>query len=75
MIDYLDLFRKLPHLEDKKVVKDWGYAPNLYHLDGKYHVSWVHCEEGDILIDFHASTPEDAIMIAFEQCKSCGYVL
>ena len=32
----LDLFKRLPHLDgDKKVIKDWGYTPNLYHFDTK----------------------------------------
>ncbi len=35
-MDALNLFKKLPHLNDnKEVIDDWGYTPNLYHFDTK----------------------------------------
>ena len=65
----LELFKKLPHLDyNKNVITDWGYTPNLYHFDGSWHVSWIHCEEGDSFIDFEAGTPEEAIKKAFDWC-------
>lgn len=65
----LDLFKKLPHLDDnRKVVEDWGYTPCLYHFDSEWHVSWTHCDENDTIEDFCASTPEKAIKDAFEWC-------
>ena len=65
----LDLFKKLPHLnDDKKVIKDWGDAPNLYHFDTKWHVSWIHCDDGFALIDFESKPAEGAIQKAFYWC-------
>ena len=59
----LENFKSLQHISGdlKQTLEDWGYAPNLYHFDGSWHVSWIHCSEGDALIDFSGSTPEDAI--------------
>lgn len=38
--DFLELFKRLPHLDAyQRVISDWGYAPNLYHFDTKWHVS------------------------------------
>lgn len=68
-MNYLDLFKKLPHLDsDKKIIKDWGYTPNLYHFDTKWHVSWIHCDVGDAFIDFEGETAEEAIQKAFDYC-------
>jgi hypothetical protein len=65
----LDLFKILPHLDgDKKVINDWGYIPNLYHFDTKWHVSWIHYDDGDAFIDFEDETPEEAIQKAFDWC-------
>lgn len=65
----LELFKKLPHLDyGKHVLTDWGYAPNLYHFDQSWHVSWIECEEGDSIKDFEAETPEEAIKKAFDWC-------
>lgn len=65
----LDLFKKLPHLNDnKEVVDDWGHTPNLYHFDTKWHVSWMHCDDGFAFIDFECETPEEAIQKAFDWC-------
>ena len=79
--NYLDKFKKLPHLGIDydvkklpglpwgcKVIDDWGYAPNLYHFDTEWHVSWIHCSEGDGILDFHFTTPEECINRAYEFC-------
>lgn len=64
--DCLTMFTSLPHLDDnKKIVDDWGYTPNLYHFDTKWHVSWIHCSEGDSLVDFMGDSPEEAITKAY----------
>ena len=67
-IDYLKLFASLEHLNSKyeKVKNDWGYAPTLYSFDGQWHVSWVSCEELDVLISYEADSPQEAILKAFE---------
>lgn len=63
----LDKFKELPHINSLyEIVDDWGYAPNLYHFDGDWHVTWIHCEEGDGLNDFVGETPEEAINKAYE---------
>ena len=65
----LELFKKLPHIDyNKNVLIDWGYTPSLCHFDTAWHVGWVHCEEGDILVDFEGNTPEEAIKKAFDWC-------
>lgn len=65
----LDLFKKLPHLTyDKKVTKDWGYIPNLYHFDTMWHVSWIHYDDCEAFIDFEGETPEESIQKAFDWC-------
>jgi hypothetical protein len=65
----LDLFKKLPHLTcDKKVIKDWGYIPNLYYFDTKWHVSWIHHDDCEAFIDFEGETPEESIQKAFDWC-------
>ena len=63
----LDKFKELPHINSLyEIVDDWGYAPNLYHFDGDWHVTWIHCEDGDGLDDFIGATPEEAINKAYE---------
>ena len=63
----LDKFKELPHINSLyEIVDDWGYAPNLYHFDGSWHVTWIHCEEGDGLDDFVGESPEEAINKAYE---------
>lgn len=58
-----------------KVVDDWAYAPNLYHFDAEWHVSWIHCDECDGIIDFHhPDSPEDCIMRAYEFCVINKYI-
>lgn len=73
--DFLELFKRLPHLDAyQRVISDWGYAPNLYHFDTKWHVSWIHCDEGDAFIDFERETPEEAIEAAFKWCKDFNLI-
>ena len=80
-ISYLEKFKKLPHLAidydaktlpnlpwGVKVVDDWAYAPNLYHFDTEWHVTWIHCSEGDGTLDFHYNTPEECIDKAYDFC-------
>ena len=68
-MNVLDLFKRLPHLDsDKKVINDWGYIPNLYHFDTKWHVSWIHYDDCDAFIDFESDTPEESIQKAFDWC-------
>ena len=59
-------FKSLLHLnrDMKSTCKDFGYAPNLYYFDSKWHVSWISCSEGDTLIDFDGDEPEIAIQKA-----------
>lgn len=63
----LDKFKTLQHItgDMKSTVEDWGYAPNLYHFDGSWHVDWISCEEGDSIKGFNADTPEEAIDKAY----------
>lgn len=62
----LEKFQELPHLNSSyEKLDDWGYTPNLYHFDGEWHVSWIHCEDGDALNGFSGSTPEKAIDKAY----------
>ena len=63
----LDKFKTLQHItgDMKSTVEDWGYAPNLYHFDGSWHVDWIYCEEGDSIKGFNADTPEEAIDKAY----------
>lgn len=69
----LALFKKLPHINsDNEIVSDWGYAPNLYHFDGSWHVTWIHCEDSDGLYDFEGKTPEEAIQKAYDWYKTCN---
>ena len=64
----LDKFKTLQHItgDMKSTVEDWGYAPNLYHFDGSWHVDWISCEEGDSIYGFTGETPEDAIDKAYD---------
>lgn len=68
---HLEMFKKLPHLNGNcEIVNDWGYTPSLYHFDTKWFVSWIHCEEGDSLLDCGGDTPEEAIEKAYAYIKT-----
>lgn len=70
-LDYIEMFMSLPHIDDKfQPIDDWGYIPNLYHFDGQWHVSWIHHDDGENLLSYSASTPEEAIRLAVEGYKS-----
>ena len=62
-IEWTEKFESLPHIDNdgKRTCKDWGYSPNLYHFDSAWHVSWIHCSEGDTLEDFSGETIEEAV--------------
>jgi len=63
----LEKFQELPHINSLyEILDDWGYTPNLYHFDGMWHVSWIHCEDCDTLEDFSGDTPEEAIDKAYK---------
>ncbi len=63
----LEKFQELPHINSSyEILDDWGYTPSLYHFDGMWHVSWIHCSDGDSLDDFSGSTPEEAIDKAYK---------
>lgn len=59
----LEKFKSLQHITKDlhKTLEDWGYAPNLYHFDGSWHVDWISCEEGDSIKGFTEDTAEEAI--------------
>lgn len=63
----LDKFKSLQHISGdlKSTLQDWGYAPNLYHFDGNWHVDWISCEEGDSIKGFTGDTAEEAINKAY----------
>lgn len=67
---HLEMFKNLPHLNYRKeVIEDWGYTPSLYHFDTKWYVSWIHCEEGNTLLEYQGNTPEEAIEKAYNYYK------
>lgn len=67
-IDYLKLFASLPKAYgDYKITDEDAYNPNLYFYEGNWHVSWISCSEGDILLDFEGKTLEDAILKAHNE--------
>ena len=65
--DSLEKFKSLQHISGdlKSTLHYLGYAPNLYHFDGSWHVDWIYCEEGDSIKGFNADTPEEAIDKAY----------
>ena len=65
--DSLEKFKSLQHISGdlKSTLHYLGYAPNLYHFDGSWHVDWISCEEGDSIKGFNADTPEKAIDKAY----------
>lgn len=59
----LEKFKSLKHINKDldKTLEYLGYAPNLYHFDGRWHVDWISCEDGDSIKCFTEDTPEEAI--------------
>ena len=74
----LEKFLSLPNLtlnpetKEFKKVKEDDYNPTLYHYDRRYFVDWINGDEGDSLIDFSATTVEQAIDMAYTYCKTEG---
>lgn len=62
-VDWDEEFVSLQHIDDdrSRTCIDWGYSPNLYHFDGAWHVSWIHCSEGDTFMDFSGETIGEAV--------------
>lgn len=72
--DYLELFKKLPHLNYKEeVIPDWGYSASLYHYDDLWVVDWIN-DDSESSLTFSAATPEEAIGKAYEYCLSKGLI-
>lgn len=65
--DSLEKFKSLQHISGdlKSTLHYLGYAPNLYHFDGSWHVDWISCEEGDSIKCFTADTAKEAINEAY----------
>lgn len=42
------------------------YIPNLYPLDGQWHLTWLHKDDGDGLCDFVGETPLAAVEQAYK---------
>lgn len=65
--DSLEKFKSLQHVSGdlKSTLHYLGYAPNLYHFDGSWHVDWISCEEGDSIKCFTADTAKEAINEAY----------
>ena len=73
-VNYLDLFKQLPHLDDgMEVVDDWAYTPTLCHFDGRWAVNWLD-EDAFSCQLFSAKTPEEAIQKAYDWCKSKDFI-
>ena len=65
-----EIMVKLPHLtSNKEIVDDWAFTPTLYHFDGMWCCTWMHCEDCDGLFNFTGSTPTEAAMKAYDWCR------
>lgn len=52
--------------ESTVVFDDRGdYIPNLYPLDGEWHLTWIHRDDGDSLCDFTGVIPLAAVEQAY----------
>lgn len=70
----LEIFAKLPQLDEDCKKVDLGYISTLSLVDNtsnQYIVFWLDISTPDLL-EFHfvANTPEEAIRKAYEWCKS-----
>lgn len=70
----LEMFAKLPQLDEDCKKVDLGYISTLSLVDNtsnQYIVFWLDISTPDLL-EFHfvANTPEEAIRKAYEWCKS-----
>lgn len=67
--DYLEMFKSLPNLNfNKQRTTEDFYNPTLYPWESRWIVSWV-SDEGDSLIEFVGTTPEEAINKATEYIR------
>lgn len=70
----LEMFTKLPQLNEDYEKTDLGYVPALSKVDNilvQYIVFWFDISVSDLLdLHFIANTPEEAIKNAYEWCKS-----
>ena len=70
----LEMFAKLPQLNEDCERTDLGYVPTLSVIDNilvQYIVFWLDICTPDLLeLHFTANTPEEAIKKAYEWCKS-----
>lgn len=70
----LEMFSKLPQLDEDCKKVDLGYISTLSLVDNtsnQYIVFWLDISTTDLLeLHFVANTPEEAIRKAYEWCKS-----
>lgn len=70
----LEMFAKLPQLDEEYHKTDLGYVPALSKVDNiliQYIVFWFDISVSDLLdLHFVANTPEEAIRKAYEWCKN-----
>lgn len=70
----LEMFAKLPQLNENCEKTDIGYIPTLSlssNTPNQYIVFWLHVGIFDLLeVYFTANTPEEAIRKAYEWCDS-----
>lgn len=57
-----------PGNKERTIVFDseGDYIPNLYPLDGQWHLTWLHKDDGDSLCDFIGETPLAAVEQAYK---------
>lgn len=70
----LEMFTKLPQLDEEYHKTNLGYVPTLSVIDNilvQYTVYWIDMDTHEILrLHFTANTPEEAIKEAYEGCIS-----
>lgn len=70
----LEMFAKLPQLNEVCERTDLGYVPTLSlvgNTSNQYIVFWLDISTPDLLeLHFTANTPEEAIKKAYEWCKN-----
>ena len=69
----LEMFAKLPQLDEDYHKTNLGYVPTLSVIDNivvQYTVYWIDMDTHEILrLHFTANTPEEAIRKAYGWCK------
>lgn len=70
----LEMFAKLPQLDEDYHKTDLGYVPTFSVIDNilvQYTVYWIDMDTYEVLrLHFTANTPEEAIKEAYEWCDS-----